>query len=210
MRQEPSVDAAAWNDAMDMGMMRQCLTPGVQDGDDTDLGTEPARVRGERHHRLGGRLEQDGVDSGLVLEGYHCDRRRQREDDVEVGNRKEFGLARGEPSCAGQSLALRTVPVAAGVVGDSHHATVVAGLDVTAERPRTARRDCAHHAPFDTAKMAGVRMAISIAMAAQDIGDLDDGSVRTKAGAGHGPRLNVPLPGRRSLKRQFWPVGRGG
>ena len=47
-----------------------------------------------------------------------------------------------------------------------------------------------------------MRMAISIAMAAQDIGDLDDGPIRTKAGAGHGPRLNVPSPGRRYLKRQ--------
>jgi hypothetical protein len=73
---------------------------------------------------------------------------------------------------------------------------------VTAERPRPARGDRAHHAPFDAAEMAGVRMAISIAMAAQDISDLDDGPVRTKAGAGHGPRLNVPSPGRRYLKRQ--------
>jgi hypothetical protein len=32
--------------------------------------------------------------------------------------------------------------------------------------------------------MAGVRMAISIAMAAQDIGDLNDGPVRMKVSAG--------------------------
>src|ERR1019366_2572820 len=61
---------------------------------------------------------------------------------------------------------------------------------------------CAHHAPFDAAEMAGVRMAISIAMAAQNIGNLDDGSVRTKVGTSDGPRLNVPLPGRRYLKRK--------
>ena len=187
---------------MDMGMMRQRLTPCVQDGDEADLGAEPARVRGEHHHCLGGGLEQDGVDSGLVLEGDHRDLRRQREDDVEVGNRKEFSLARGEPSCTGRSLAPRTVPVAAGVVGDPRHAAVVAGLDVTAERPRPARDDCAHHAPFDTAEMAGVRLAISVAMAAQDIGNLNNGPVRTKVGADHGPRLNVPSPGRRYLKRQ--------
>ena len=124
---------AAWNDAMDMGMMRQRLTPCVQDGDEADLGAEPARVRGEHHHCLGGGLEQDGVDSGLVLEGDHRDLRRQREDNVEVGNRKEFSLARGEPSCTGRSLALRTVPVAAGVVGDPRHAAV-------SRRPRRDRR----------------------------------------------------------------------
>ena len=119
---------------MDMAMMRQCLPPGMQDGDEADLGTKPARVGSEHHHRLGGRLEQDGVDSGLVLEGNHCDRRRQCEDDVEVGNRKEFGRARGEPGCTGRSLALRTVAIAAGVVSDPRHAAVVAGLDVCAFR----------------------------------------------------------------------------
>src|ERR1019366_795598 len=117
--------------------------------------------------------------------------------------RKEFGRARGEPSCTGRSLALRTVPIAAGVVRDPRHAAVVTSLDVTAERHRPACGDCAHHAPFDAAEMAGVRMAISIAMAAQNIGNLDDGSVRTtKVGTSHGPRLNVPLPGRRYLKRK--------
>ncbi len=172
---------------MDMGMMRQRLTPCVQDGDEADLGAEPARVRGEHHHCLGGGLEQDGVDSGLVLEGDHRDLRRQREDDVEVGNRKEFSLARGEPSCTGRSLALRTVPVAAGVVGDPRHAAVVAGLDVTAERPRPARDDCAHHAPFDTAEMAGVRLAISVAMAAQDIGNLNERACSNESRRGPWP-----------------------
>ena len=41
-------EAAARHDAMDVGMMRQRLSPGMQDGDDADLGAEPARIGGER------------------------------------------------------------------------------------------------------------------------------------------------------------------
>ena len=89
--------------------------------------------------RLGGGLEQDGVDDGLVLEGDRGDRRRQREDDVEIGNRQQLGLPRGEPRGAGSPLALRAVPVAAGVIGDAGRAAVVAGLDVAAERRGPAR-----------------------------------------------------------------------
>ena len=177
---------AAWNDAMDMGMMRQRLAPCMQDGDDADLGAEPAWVSGERRHRFGRRLEQDRVDGGLVLEGDRRDRRGQREDDVEIGNRQKFGLARGEPLRPRRALTLRTMAVAAGVIGDPRHAAVVAGLDVTAERPRPARDDRAHHAPFDTTQMAGMRRAIGVAMAAQDVSDL-------KANA-------RPAPGHRSLQ----------
>ena len=53
---------------MDVGMMRQRLPPGVEDGDDADPGAEPAWIGGERRHRLGGSFEQDGINDGLVLE----------------------------------------------------------------------------------------------------------------------------------------------
>src|SRR5258705_13041881 len=80
-----------------MGMMRQRLPPCVQDGDDANLGAEPTRIGGERRHRLGGGLEQERVNDGLVLEGDRGDRRRQRKDDVEIGNRKQVCFPRGKP-----------------------------------------------------------------------------------------------------------------
>jgi len=48
---------------MDVGMVCQRLAPGVQDGDAADLGAQPARVRRQRPHGLGGGLEQDRVDA---------------------------------------------------------------------------------------------------------------------------------------------------
>src|SRR5258708_1221066 len=117
-----------------MGMMRQRLPPCVQDGDDANLGAEPTRIGGERRHRLGGGLEQDRVNDGLVLEGDRGDRRRQRKDDVEIGNRKQVCFPRGKPRGSGWPLTLRTVTITAGIIGDASHAAVVASLYVAAER----------------------------------------------------------------------------
>ena len=77
---------------MDMRVVGQRLAPGVQHGEDADLGAELRGFGGERGQGLGGGAEQDRVDGGLVLEGDGGDRRRQGEDDVEIGNRQQFGL----------------------------------------------------------------------------------------------------------------------
>ena len=57
--------------------------------------------------------------------------------------------------------------------------------------PRIAVRHAvdirAHHAPLDTPQMRGVNARVILTVEAQDIGDLDDGPVRMKAGAGHDP-----------------------
>ena len=56
-------------------MMLQGLAPGVEHGDEADLGAEMLGIGGDRAQRLGRRPEQDGVDRLLVLEGDLGDRR---------------------------------------------------------------------------------------------------------------------------------------
>jgi hypothetical protein len=72
------------------------------------------RVCGDPQHGLGRCLEQQVVDDGLVLVRNVGDLGRQREDDMEVSDRQQIGLAFGEPSAGGATLALGTVPIAAG------------------------------------------------------------------------------------------------
>ena len=50
-----------------------------------------------------------------------------------VADRQQVGLALGKPCPRRGTLAPRTVPVAAGVVGDAPLAAVLAGLHVTAK-----------------------------------------------------------------------------
>ena len=57
-------------------------------------------IGGDGEQRLGGDVEQQAVDHGLVLVGDVGDRRRQREDHVVVLHRQQIGLARLEPALA--------------------------------------------------------------------------------------------------------------
>lgn len=155
--------------------MRQRLSPGMQDRKHADLGTEPARIGGERRHRLAGGFEQDRINDGLVLKRDRGDRSRQCEDDVEIGDRQQVGLTRGEPLGSGWPLTLRTVPIATGIIGDPRHAAVVASLQVAAERLGPARHDRAHNAPLEATEMTVPVTTICIAMPAQNIGNLDGG-----------------------------------
>src|SRR3954470_21973295 len=85
----------------------------MKHGNETDLGTEMARIGGDRAQCFGRGPEQDGVDRCLVLERDFGRRRRQGEDDVEIRHRQQFGLPFGQPSGARWSLAFWAMPVAA-------------------------------------------------------------------------------------------------
>ena len=71
------------------------------------------RVGTDGADRLRGRLEQDVVDDGFVLQGDGGDGRRQGKDNVEVGNRQQLGLPGRQPLGTRLPLALRAMAVAA-------------------------------------------------------------------------------------------------
>ena len=142
---------------MDVRVVVEVLAPGVQDGGDADVGAEMLGIGGDRRQRLGRRREQQAVDLGLVLVGDGADRGRQREHDVEVGNRQQLRLACRKPRLRRPPLALGTVAVAAGVIGDARVRAVIAALDMTAERRGAADLDRRHDAPLAEAQMRLVR-----------------------------------------------------
>ncbi len=119
-------------------MVRHGRSPGVQHGGEPDAGSEVLRICRHRSDGLGRGLEQEIVDRGLVGERDGGDGRRQGEHHVEVRHGQQIGLALGEPALRRRALALRAVPVAAGVVGDGGVGAVDAARDVAAERRRAA------------------------------------------------------------------------
>src|SRR4051794_40166695 len=70
------------------------------------------------------------------------------------------------------------MPVAARIIGDANETARRAALDMAAERRGAARLDCAHDAPFSAAEMAGVPLAIRLAVAAEYIRHLERGHDR--------------------------------
>ena len=85
--------ATAGHDHVDVGMVGHGRAPGVKHGGDADARAEMFGIGGNGEHRLGARLEQEIVDHALVLVGDGGDRAGEREDEVEVADRQELGLA---------------------------------------------------------------------------------------------------------------------
>ena len=91
---------------MNVRMVLQRLTPGMEHRGDADLRAQMLGIGGDGGERLSGSAEQDRIDGGLVLEGDLARQRWQGEDDVEVRHRQQFGLSVREPFGACQPLAL--------------------------------------------------------------------------------------------------------
>src|SRR5271168_5073287 len=104
-------------------------------------------VGGDLMQRLRRRPEQDVVDHGLVLERDRGDLVRHREHYVEIGHVEQLCLTVFEPLGAGETLALRTVPITARVVRDTLMTAIAATLDVTAECCGATAFDCVHGVP---------------------------------------------------------------
>jgi hypothetical protein len=79
--------AAARHHAMNVRMVLQGLTPGMEHRGNTDLRAQMLWIGGDGGERLSDGAEQDRIDGGLVLEGDLARQHRQGEDDVEVRHR---------------------------------------------------------------------------------------------------------------------------
>jgi len=97
-------------------VLPEILAPGVQHQGSGDLPTEPTRILAELEQRVGGGLEQEAVDRSRIGLCQHIQRVRQGEHQVEVRHRQQLGPPGSQPTFLGQRLALRAMPVAAGVV----------------------------------------------------------------------------------------------
>ena len=153
-----------------MRVMDERLAPGVEDGEEADLGAEVAGVGGDGAQRLGHGPEEETVDDGLVLDGDLGDRRRHGEDDVEVLGGQQVRPAPLEPRGAGQGLTARTVAVAAGVVPDAPMAAVATLLDVAAEGGGATLLDGRHHAALRRREGGPDLGSEVVAVAAEDLG----------------------------------------
>ena len=61
---------------MDVGVMLEVLPPGVEDGQEADLGPEVLGIGGDSLQGLGGGPEEQAVDHARVLQGDRAEGRR--------------------------------------------------------------------------------------------------------------------------------------
>src|SRR3954471_23464559 len=61
------------------------------------------------------------------------------------------------------------------IIGDTNETALGAALDMAAQRRGATRLDRAHNAPFGAAEVAGMRLAVRLAVAAEDVRHLERG-----------------------------------
>jgi len=159
------------HDTMHVRMADQRLAPRVEDGEHAALRAEMAGGRRDLSACGRAQLQEPRVQTGTVPIRQEQERMRQREDDVHIRHVEEIALACGEPAVACQRLALRTVAVPTGVIGDGLMAAGVTPIEMTAERCGPTARD----RPKDRSLLnAQPRMLLEerIALRVEDIGHL--------------------------------------
>ena len=177
---------AARHDAVDVRVMLQVLAPGVEDGQEADLGPEVLRVGGDLLQGLGGGFEQEAVDLPRVLQRDRAERRRERKDDVMILDRQQFRLPGLHPLRGGGGLALGAVAVAARVVGDLLMAAVIAFLDVSAQGGSPAGGDVAQGATLLRRERVAVAVEEGITIVADDLGHFEPRSGHGRDSPGKG------------------------
>jgi hypothetical protein len=106
---------------------------------------------------------------------------RHGEDHVKVTCRKQFLLSRGEPALASLALALRAMPVAAGVIRDDGRtiaaflAALRTRIEMAAQRRSPAIADGAERFQLLIAKTGSIAVQKTIALRVEDIGHLQGG-----------------------------------
>jgi len=112
------VETAGRNDAVEMRMQLQVLPPGMQNAEKADLGSEVLGVCRNFEHGLGAGAEEQIVEQPWVALAERVQLVWQSKDNVKVGYAEQVLLAPCEPALTRLGLALGTVPVTTGVIGD--------------------------------------------------------------------------------------------
>src|ERR1700738_5183028 len=126
--------AAGGNDAMDMRVNVEFLTPGVQHAKEADFCTEMLGIASDFEKGFRTRAKQEIVDDLLVLQNQRSQMTGKREDHMHVRRGEQFLATCCEPAVASPRLTLWAVPVSTRVVGDGAMSAVGAFIEVAAER----------------------------------------------------------------------------
>ena len=162
---------------MQMGMMGELLAPGVEDGEEAELGTQVFGIGGNRMQSGGHGLEEQVVDYRFILQGQPGDRFRQGEDEVEVDDRQQLLLAGSNPAGFGQGLALGAMAVAAGVVGGALVTTagIVTPLEMAAQSRSATQDQSVQHGSLGQRQGGTIGIEKSAAATAHYFSDLQNG-----------------------------------
>src|SRR5712692_2350024 len=183
------------NDAVNVRMQQQVLSPGVQDADHADLGSQVFLIRCDLQQSSCAGGEQQIVKQARVFQGQDIHFMRHGEHGMEIAGSQEFALAGRQPALAGLRLTLGAVPISTRVVGDGLISATLASVAMPAEGSGATALDGPKGFELLKAKARSIPLQKAIALRAQNVGHLKGGPshssfVRLKR------RLTLSVPAR--------------
>ena len=106
-------ESSVGNNAMDVRMKQQVLSPRMQDREESNPGSKMFRIGRNFRESFGNRTEQQVVQLDFILQDHTVQLMRQREYDMEVTGCQQFPLSGSNPALACLSLTLWTMTIPA-------------------------------------------------------------------------------------------------
>jgi len=200
----PGGKAPGRYDAVNVWMMDERLSPGVQYTQKADLGPQAFRIG--RHFQQGGghAVEQQVVEYAFVLQHQFGELVRHGEDNVEVFERNQFASARRDPAIARLCLALGTMAVAAGVEGEAEILPAFrATVAVFAEGCRAAALNGPHDLVLRPGEVGASALDVAARPGAEDIGHLQRRRTHDTAGSLPGKLASANVSSGLGASRNF-------
>ena len=152
------------------GVMQEVLSPGVEHGEEADLGPQMFGIGGDASSASRTVAEQDARRRlrlfWKAIAAISC---RHGEDHVKIWDVQKLGLPVLDPVRAGQRLAFGAMPIAAAVVRDSLDAALIALFEMAAERGRAAHLDGRHDASLCRGHRRAMLLSIGFSVAAEHV-----------------------------------------
>ena len=164
--------AARGDEVMNVRVIGQVASPGVQDPHHSDLAADEAGVLSQFLSGCGGGFEKQVVDQALVAAGDFVEPGGQGEGEQEVGHGKEQTFLLVQPVLPILVLAFRTVAVAAGVVAVLHPLAVRTAIHLSSQSFRPALLNGPHRLEMGERHAGGILLAVRISITPEDLRQL--------------------------------------
>ena len=126
--------AAARHNTVNVWMPLQGLSPGGENTQEANPGSEMLRIGRDVDQRFRAGLEEEPEQDLLVLPDQWNQRMRHTENQIVVVYWQQFPLPRRQPLLTGVGVAFRAVTISAGVIGDSRISAAYTLIAMTAKR----------------------------------------------------------------------------
>lgn len=155
---------------MDVRVVGQVTSPGMQDADQAKLSTNKTRVQGQLPCCRCRSLKEQVIEKRLVRAGKRAQGSRDGEGEHEVRDRQQKLLLFPQPFLGFVVLAFGAMPVTARVVAVLDLVALRAGEDLSTQGGGAALLDGAHGLGVAAEQALGILLAISGAVLVKDVG----------------------------------------